>query len=336
MKIIGLFWLVALVAGLVGFYKLSIQYKQDQSWSDLVYQTLHLPFMPSDLVGKDMNKWLDVARFLAPLMALLTGLQALALLLGDRIQGFKLRHLCRGHVVICGLGRKGVVLAEQFRKSGARLVLIDRNEINPSAKRLREEGVIVLTGDATDSALLSKAQVERASRIVCLCPDDETNAQICMQSWELIGKNRRKPVSCLVHVVSPDLCELLRLEMIQKETNDQFRVELFNIFQMGAWTLLNKYPPFDEKAAKADRTPHVVIVGLGRFGSDVLLRLAKKWRQLHSISKNRLRITIVDKEAERKTKALGLAYPKLQSVCEIIPWSGQIQSTEFQEGSFLL
>jgi len=183
---------------------------------------------------------------------------------------------------------------------------------------------------------LRKAQVGRAKRIVCLCPDDEINAQICMQSWELVNKKRGKPVSCLVHVVSPDLCELLRLEMIKKDRADQFRVEFFNIFQMGAWALLSQYPPFGEKVMQADKTPHVVVVGLGGFGANVLLRIAKKWKQIDSGSKQRVRITVVDNEAERKIKALSLAHPNLQSICEVIPWSGEIQSTEFQEGYFLL
>lgn len=334
LKIIGLFWLVALIAGLIGFYKLSIG-QADRSWSDLLYQTLRLPFMPADLVGKQMNGWLDFARFFAPVMTLVTALQALALFLGDRIQSLKLRHLCTGHIVICGLGRKGTLLAEQFRENGERLVLIEQNENNPSAKRFRDEGTIVLIGDATETALLRKAQVGKAKRIVCLCPDDEINAQICMQSWELVDKKRGRPVSCLVHVVSPDLCELLRLEMIKKEKSDQFRVEIFNIFQMGSWALLSQYPPFDEKAAQADKAPHIVVVGLGGFGADVLLRIAKKWKQIDLDSKQRLRVTVVDNEAERKTKALILAYPKLATVCAVRPWTGDVQSMELLEGGFL-
>ncbi len=293
-KVLGLFWLVALIAGLVG-YKLSTP---DRSWSDLLYQTLHLPFMPSDLLGKQVNFWLDFARFFTPLVALVTALHAFALLLGDKIQSLKVRHLCRDHVVICGLARKGVVLAEQFRKYGDRLVLIDRNENNPSAKRFREEGTIVLIGDATDSALLRKAQIGRAKQIFCLCPDDESNAQICMQSWELMDKGRRKPISCLVHVTSPDLCGLLRLEMVKKKTTDQFRVEFFNIFQAGAWALLNQYPAFDEKAAQAGKIPHLVIVGLGRFGSDVLFGAAKRWKQINSDPKNRLHPPLVGKPTQ--------------------------------------
>jgi hypothetical protein len=330
-KIIGLFWLVALIAGFVG-YKL---YSPHLLWSNLLSRSIELPLMSSDLLGKRMTGWLDYAKLFATLVAAITASQAVLLLLWYKIQSLKLRYFYRDHVVICGLGRKGVVLAGQFRKRGDRLVLIDRNENNPSVNRFRDEGAVVLIGDATDSALLSKAQVGRAKRIFCLCPDDESNAQICMQSWELMDKRRRKPISCVVHVTSPDLCGLLRLEMVKKDTMDQFRIEFFNIFQTGAWALLNQYPPFDEKAAQASKVPRLVIVGLGRFGKNVLLAAAKRWKQANSDLKKRLRVTVVDKDAEPKTKALGLAYPKLPTVCDVIPWTADIESPEFQEGLFL-
>lgn len=330
-KILGVFCLVALIAEFVG-YKL---YSPHLLCSNLLSRSIELPLVSSDLLGKRVTGWLDYAKLFATLVAAITASQAVLLLLWYKIQSLKLRYFCRDHVVICGLGRKAVVLAEQFLKNGKRLVLIERNENNPSAKRFRDEGAIVLIGDATDSALLRKAQVGRAKRIFCLCPDDESNAQICMQSWELMDKKRRKPISCLVHVTSPDLCGLLRLEMVKKETTDHFRVEFFNIFQTGAWALLNQYPPFDEKAGQAGKAPRLLIAGLGRFGKNVLLGAAKRWRQINSDSKNRLRVTVVDKDAEPKTRALSLAYPKLQTICDVIPWTADIESPEFQEGPFL-
>jgi hypothetical protein len=335
LAVIGFCWLGALTVGLIGVIKQPIAPNMDRSWSDIVYQTLQLPLMQSRIVDKPVNGWLDFARFFAPFMTLVTSLQAAALLLGDRIQGFRLKHFCRRHVIICGLGRKGTLLADEFRDSGESLVLIERNATNAAARRFREEGVIVLIGDATDSTLLRKAQVGRANRIICLCSDDETNAQICMQSWELPRKGRREPSSCLVQLVSPELCELLRLEMVKKDPGDQFRVEFFNIFQMGAWALLEQFPPFEQNRMEDDKVPHVVIVGLGRFGQDVLLRIARKWKAYNSQTGCRCRLTVVDKDAERKTRALCIAYRKLGALCEIIPHICDIQSGEFEENCFL-
>lgn len=335
LAVIGICWLGALTIGLIGVIKQPIAPNLDRSWSDIVYQTLQLPLMQSRIVDKPVNGWLDFARFFAPFMTLVTSLQAAALLLGDRIQGFRLKHFCRKHIVICGLGRKGTLLADEFRANGESVVLIERNGTNASARRFREEGVIVLIGDATDSTLLRKAQVGRANRIICLCPDDEINAQICMQSWELTRKDRREPSSCLVQLVSPELCELLRLEMVKKDPDDQFRIEFFNIFQMGAWALLEQYPPFEQNGVECDKVPHVVIIGLGRFGQDVLLRIAKKWKAHNLQTRCRCRLTVLDKDAERKTRALIIEYPKLETVCEIVPRIWDIKSGEFEENCFL-
>lgn len=335
-KLIGLLWLVALITGFIGFNKQAIHYDENRSWSDVLYQTLQLPIMQSGLVQNPVNGWLDFARFFAPLMTLLTGLQAAVLLLGERIQGLRLRYFCTDHVVICGLGRKGTLLAERFRNKGDRLVLIEQDQNNSSAKRFREEGTIVLIGDAQDSTILRKARVGRAKWIVCVCSDDETNAQICAQSWDLSLGEPGPAVTCLVHIVSPELCELLRLETIKRDQTGRFRVEFFNIFQTGAWALLDQYPPFDENTPQVDKAPHIVIVGLGRFGAHVLLRAAKRWRNLHTDSKSRLRVTVVDKDADRKTKALSIAYPNLQTVCDVTPKTLDIQSAEFEADGFLL
>jgi len=123
--------------------------------------------------------------------------------------------------------------------------------------------------------------------------------------------------------------------MVKKDRTDQFRIELFNIFQMGAWALLNQYPPFDGKAAQADTPPHLVIIGLGRLGHDVLFGVAKKWKQLNSHSTTRPRITVVDRDAEARIRALNVVYPKLQTIGDIKPWTADMESPEFREGPFL-
>ena len=50
----------------------------------------------------------------------------------------------------------------------------------------------------------------------------------------------------------------------------------------------------------------------------------------------RLRITIIDNDAERKTESLHIQYPQLVKSCELIPLRMDIHSPEFQLGNFLL
>ena len=49
------------------------------------------------------------------------------------------------------------------------------------------------------------------------------------------GTDRRgAPLSCLVHVVDPELCGLLRLQELGSHHDAPFRLDFFNVFEGGA------------------------------------------------------------------------------------------------------
>src|SRR4029079_12056000 len=80
--------------------------------SDIAYETLRLFSLD---VGMDVDHdktWpLQIARFAAPLLLVLTTLQALIVLFYERWLLARAR-LFRGHVVIAGYGRKGRLLGQ--------------------------------------------------------------------------------------------------------------------------------------------------------------------------------------------------------------------------------
>ncbi len=158
--VIGGLWLVTLVLGYVGFARHSAVFGKTRSPWDVLYLTLQLIPLQSGAVPAPVPWELEVARLLAPAVAAYTAVQALAAVFYEQLQSLRLRFI-RDHVVICGLGRKGYLLAQGFRQRGERVGVIEQDEDNDLIEQCREQGVIVLIGNATNQGLLRQARVQR-------------------------------------------------------------------------------------------------------------------------------------------------------------------------------
>jgi len=175
--VIGAAWLVVGMLGYMGFARHFAALGQSRSPGDLLYLTLQLFVLESGSVVGPVGWELEVARFLAPAVAAYTAVQAMALLFYERFQLFRLRFV-RDHVVICGLGRKGLLLARGFRERGHRVVVIDLDEDNDLIDQCRELGATVLIGDAASQEFLSLARVRRAKSLFAVSGDDGANAEV--------------------------------------------------------------------------------------------------------------------------------------------------------------
>ncbi|MCG6924707.1 MAG: potassium channel protein [Acidobacteria bacterium] len=84
------------------------------------------------------------------------------------------------HMVVCGFGRMGQLVCEEFSEAGIPFVVIDRD---PSV--LRDFSMprgIPLSGDATSDEVLKRAGVERARALVTAAASDADNLYIAMSA----------------------------------------------------------------------------------------------------------------------------------------------------------
>jgi voltage-gated potassium channel len=89
----------------------------------------------------------------------------------------------RSHVVICGYGRIGSMVARDLAASHMRFVLIDTD---PHAlEDARHQGFLCLDGDATDEEILKTAGIERAAVLATVLPDDAANVFITLSARSL-------------------------------------------------------------------------------------------------------------------------------------------------------
>lgn len=88
-----------------------------------------------------------------------------------------------GHVIICGFGRIGQMLARELKAGRCDFVVLERSEARVAT--VRELGFLGLQGDATDEEVLKVAGVSRARALATVLPDDAANVFITLSARSL-------------------------------------------------------------------------------------------------------------------------------------------------------
>ncbi len=86
----------------------------------------------------------------------------------------------RDHFIICGYGRVGRQVADEFRAANVSYVVLDFREDAVAAAQ--ERGDLLIEGDATDDGDLRRAGIDRASGIVVASDDDADNLYISLSA----------------------------------------------------------------------------------------------------------------------------------------------------------
>ena len=323
---------MAIYFGYVGFAKYFAVMGEKRSFWDLFYLSLQLFTLESGSIPGPKPWELELARLLAPSLAAFAAIKALMAIFRDQVLSFRTR-LTRNHVVICGLGQKGYLLAKGFHDSGYRVVAVEKDENNSCLEQCREYGVIIIIGDATRREVLHSARAHKAKYLISVCGDDGTNVETSLHAFDFVKRRKNKPLSCFIHINDPQLCNFLGEAQILTEKTDSFELEFFSIYDSGARALLRYFPPFNE--SRQNPKPHVVVVGLGRMGRSIVVHAARMWRSKFDKIGKPMRFTIIDKEAKSRTKLLDLRYPRLNKICNLIPYQMDVKGPEFQEAAFL-
>ncbi|MEE3718655.1 potassium channel protein [Tumidithrix elongata RA019] len=87
------------------------------------------------------------------------------------------------HVIICGFGRIGQILARKLTESEQKFVVIDNDEGRMASAEKR--GYLALQGNATDEGILIAAGVKQARVLATVLPDDALNVFITLTTREL-------------------------------------------------------------------------------------------------------------------------------------------------------
>jgi voltage-gated potassium channel len=176
---------VVLGAGTVGF-----RIVLDEPWLQAFYRAV----VSASLTGLDTNPSNDSSRILT-IFLVLAGISIFAYigslvveaiargviggLWAERRRRRAIEAL-RDHYIICGFGRVGRRVAEEFRHEGAPFVVLD---FSADAKAAAEEDdVLFIEGNGTDDEDLRSAGLERARGLVAASDDDADNLYITLSA----------------------------------------------------------------------------------------------------------------------------------------------------------
>ena len=170
---------------------------------------------PLSVEGRLFTSFLILSTFgtFTYLISLITSLIASGEL-GRNIRNFRLLKIMTGlenHIIVCGLGRVGIQVAQDLLNSGCKVVAIEEK-----ASDLSLEGLIIVNGDATKDEILIKAGLNTAKAIICCLPNDADNlfivlsSKACTNDVQIISRASQKAtigkmkIAGAHHVIMPD------------------------------------------------------------------------------------------------------------------------------------
>lgn len=339
--IIALLAVLAHALGVWG-WALYLTAKEPAVWAqsgflDLVYRSLTLFVLEGggDVAGAPWQ--LEMARFLAPALLVYTAIMALFTAFRTQFQTFR-AGFYRDHVVVCGLGEKGFLIATALRAAGRRVIIVELDASNGRIEEARDQGIVVLLGNATDGERLAGAGTARASHVFAVTGDDGVNAEVAVHARGFMDRRKSgQGLSCFVHISDPDLASFLEERSMAEGTEKGFRLEIFNIYESAARALVRDFPPWRHapggEGDDNDGSLRPAIVGLGRLGRAFVVEMAQQW---DDASGRRLPILLVDERAGAVKQELENRFPVVAKRCDLETMDCDPASSRCIDGSILL
>jgi hypothetical protein len=160
---------------------------------------------------------------------------------------------------------------------------------------------------------LRAAGVQRAARLVAVCPHDAVNAEIVAVAQQVTTSRSGAPLHCLAQISDPELCRLLRIQEANLTANPlSSTLDFFNIDEISARLWLEDFP-IDAR----NGPPNLLVSRLDGLGSWLVKLAAARW-YAERTDDTPLWITVVDDHAEERVHALKEEYPGLEPVCKFV------------------
>lgn len=321
---------VAYLLGLMGLEQYYAVLKQPTTFFDLAYQSFQLFVLQFNASQPEsIPITLEIARFLAPGVAAYAAIVALVRLLSRELESQRLLR-ARNHVIIAGLGRKGWLLAKGYKEQGRFVVVIERNPECEFIPACRNMGIPVLVGNAAEQNLLAAAGVPQATLLFAVTGNDAINAEVSVRARQVVRKSTQ-PITCIVHIVDPQLIVLLKPKEFDDQEQDLFRLSLFNLYEWGAQAMLDESRLFEIH----NQMPRVLVIGAGQLGESLIAQMARRWTNQHSKPEGELAVVLIDLEARERIEWLRARYPKFDDNIALSYLAMDVRSAEFERAAFL-
>jgi hypothetical protein len=317
--------LVALagVLGIVGWSTYEGPGEAVDGW-DVGYQTLALyagnfPDVDSDALPAT----LQIARFLAPLSALLLVVSATAaVLLGDRWERWRIRRAMRQRrtagVIVCGRGKLAADTAIRTANDSGRTARGPVVLVSPEAARgsveFRRAGAHWIHADPRSVETLSSLGADHANAILALDDHKGWNAEVVLAA-ERVGSRSEAVETHIVGRLGNDVWVPAARD--RSSSMRATRHTLTDLDEVAARAILRSSGIFSERQARGRRA--LVVASDEDAGESLVVEMARAWRAEHGgieASSDELRIVLVGADAEARRELLLEREPGLVAILD--------------------
>lgn len=249
-------------------------YQPAESLVDDFYRTLQLFVLESGNMAGTLPWQLDVARLAAPALTVASAAFVLAAVSSNEFDRWRARRR-RGHVVVCGLGRRGTAAALLLQRAGYSVVGVEIDAEKGGTTSCRRAGIPVVVGDARDPIVLAGAGLPAAGHLVLLTPILELGGEIALSAIGLVPAGRASPLVIHLEIANPELAALLRAMTMTEHASPAWRLEELDLAGVGARAMLDAQSPWPSDADQA----HVLIAGATPLGRALATLLRWRWRR---------------------------------------------------------
>ena len=254
-------WLLMVVAIIaVGLVFMPDENDHPGFWEAL-YSALRLFVFERDLPTFPKSWPLIIIYFLAPLLTLSAVGTAVTYLF--RLTPALASRFMSGHVVICGAGRLGRLMAESLKAGGAPVVLLDRDITDDMEEWAHAHRLRLIRGDFYLPSNLRRCGAPRARSIIFASGSDLVNIEAALSAYEALRRPDGPVQIIWSHIADDRLSETMR-EAVR--TEGKVGIRFFDTYHIASIRMLQAlFREEDLRNAK-----QFTIIGYGKFGSDLL------------------------------------------------------------------
>ena len=320
LRIVFVLAVTSFVLGIIGHYQIyfvspngEVAKSNDYSYWDIFYSTLQMFILESD-AETGSAKWtiyLQLARFLAPIVIIWSAFRAVMLILANQISTIQRARL-KNHIVIIGSSNLVNRLIRDYSEN-YNVIQIASNVIK-ELKITSENRVFQIEGNATSDEILRTARVNFSKRIFITTKSESYNRNIAYSLGSFLEAVPIKDkITCHYELRSGTK---QAANITQHLNNEKVSLNYFNPDRITARELIKAYPPhFKRLPNTGDKPMHILLVGFSEFGQELAKQLI---RVCHYLDLQNLRLTIVDEGNHRSWKRFKKELPALNMVADVI------------------
>ncbi len=255
------FWTISiLIVLIIGIYYFP---KEDPSlgfWGAFYY-TIRVFILEHDMDHFPYSPALVFIYFFAPVIALSAVGTAISYLF--RFSPAIRTRWWSDHVIICGVGRTGKLLASTLKRRGVRLVGVDNATSDCLDEWCAKHKVPIIVGNFLSSMILKRAGAFRARTLIFASGDDLANLEGVVAAYNLLRGSGGPPRLLWAHIANERLADTARKAL---QTEGSLSIRLFDTYRISAKRMIDSR--FNRKIRNG--VSEITILGFGKFGRDLM------------------------------------------------------------------